>query len=65
MKDEMLDKKVNDLTTKAHEIESAMHSFDTGCMTENMDHLRQELIDVTMKLDEIEEKIGENIRIKY
>ncbi|MHB8841398.1 MAG: hypothetical protein ACYC56_06380 [Candidatus Aquicultor sp.] len=65
MKDEMLDKEVKDLTTKAHEIESAMHSFDTGCMTENMDHLREALIDVTMKLDDIEQNMGESIKIRY
>ncbi len=65
MKDEMLYKEAKELTAKAHGIESAMHSFDTGCMTENMDHLRQELIDVTMKLDDIEGKIGESIRVKY
>jgi hypothetical protein len=48
-----------------NERRTALHSLDTGCMTAHMDHLREELIDVTMKMDEIKEKIGDKIDLSY
>jgi uncharacterized coiled-coil DUF342 family protein len=65
MKSQELAKKLDVLENKAHDIESMMHSKDTGCMTERVDELREELIDVTMKIDEIKEELGQCIEVEY
>lgn len=60
-----LHKEFEDLMKKAHTIEDKMHRPDTGCMTPEVDHLREELIDVTLRMDEIKEEMGEHIEIEY
>ncbi|HZD60812.1 MAG TPA: hypothetical protein VE439_10225 [Anaerolineae bacterium] len=61
----VLHKEFEELTKKAHMIEDKMRKPDTGCMTPEIDHLREELIDVTLRMDEIKEETGEHIEVKY
>lgn len=53
------------LVKRAHEIEDMMHSYVTACTGPEIDALRQELIEVTSKLDEVREKMGKKIDVKY
>ena len=54
-----------ELKKKAHEIEDKMHGPETGCMTADVSHLKEELIDVTEKMDELKEKLHEPIEKEY
>jgi len=53
------------LVKRAHEIEDMMHSYVTACTGPEIDALRQELIEVTSKLDEVRDKMGKKIEVKY
>jgi len=65
MNAQALHKEFEELAKKAHQIEDEMHRPETGCMTPEIDHLKEELISVTMKMDEIKEQMGEHIEINY
>ena len=53
------------LVKRAHEIEDMMHSYVTACTGPEIDALREELIEVTSKLDEVKSKMGDKIDVKY
>lgn len=53
------------LVKRAHQIEDALHSYVTACTGPEIDALREELIEITMKLDEIREKMDKKIEVEY
>ncbi len=65
MKAQELARELDTLESQAHEVENMMHGPETGCMTSDVDHLREELIDITMKIDEIKVELGQCIELEY
>lgn len=60
-----LRKEFDDLKEKAHEIEQKMHSIPERVNTPEELRLREELIDVTLRMDQIKDELKEEPEVEY
>ncbi|HCG99191.1 MAG: hypothetical protein A2074_01265 [Candidatus Aquicultor primus] len=60
-----LRKEFDELKTKAHEIEQKMHSLPQRVNTAEELRLREELIDLTLRMDQLKDELEEKPEVEY
>lgn len=65
MNAQLLAEELDRLGEQLHQVEDIMHRPETGCMSPEVDRLRDEIIDITLKMDQIKEELGLCIEQEY
>ena len=60
-----LRKEFDELKEKAHEIEQKMHSLPQRVNTAEELRLREELIDLTLRMDQLKDELEEKPEVEY
>lgn len=61
-----LRKDLGALRFKIHEVKDTMHcDCHLACLGPKADHYKEDVIDLTVKMDEIKEDLGEPIEMEY